>query len=492
MASVKTSPVKHRSTTPPPPESHGPDFAEKVIEAAVDEALHHYRYPTAYALRTLYDEKAGDAAFVSMIEEVFSQTADARTLDEFSRQLEKKKREGKRDNQGRDYFVPPSDDGRVTPHKPKPAPYARLIIHHRNGHGGGDDTRDDSRDDGKDDGERRAIKKLKLSHRNSEKTPRKMAEAGAGSSVRTPSTRKRRRRASGASDSSLSSELSSPDSPELPEGSDLGTGAGNENLASPSLRGAAKAKARARATGRAATGRASTRAGATTTGLTGPQSPSQSAPRPITTRRKSLASTKQQQQQAVSNASNASNPSGSNSPTTLLPLGSPTQPNNTPSAAGDDATMPGRLAVPAAEQISIRDKLAASAAKGRPKAPMPGPDNGLDGLGDAWEKRRQAQRVTNGYTATESSIRYGDEGGEATPVRTTRKTRQSAGVPPPSARATRSANKRFPDDSDRFDSPGLFSVLGDGSSVIGSRAATPTTSLRPAKKQKTGLRVKSS
>ena len=95
----------------------------------MDEALKHYRYPTAWALRTLYDEKSNDAQFVAMLEEIFNQTATAETVQEFSGLLEEKKREGKKDNQGCYYFIPPATNSRFTPHKPKAAPYAKLLHH---------------------------------------------------------------------------------------------------------------------------------------------------------------------------------------------------------------------------------------------------------------------------------------------------------------------------------------------------------------------------
>src|SRR5699024_8022432 len=104
---------------------------------------------------------------VAMVEDVFKQTADAETMQEFSRLLEQKKREGKRDNQGCYYFVPPTSNSRFTPHKPKPAPYAGLL---RNG---GDDDAAAAETPGAGEataaatpgaGERRAAKKAKFSH----------------------------------------------------------------------------------------------------------------------------------------------------------------------------------------------------------------------------------------------------------------------------------------------------------------------------------------
>lgn len=112
------------ATTPKRVHRREPDdaeFADKVVEAAVDEALMHYRYPTAWALRSLYDERSGDSEFVAMIEDVFKQRADTETMDEFARLIELKKREGKKDDQGCYYFVPHlriADSLRISPRLP--------------------------------------------------------------------------------------------------------------------------------------------------------------------------------------------------------------------------------------------------------------------------------------------------------------------------------------------------------------------------------------
>jgi hypothetical protein len=103
------------------------EFVDKVVEAAVDEALTHYRYPTAWALRTLYDENSSNQEFLTMVQKVFLQTANADELEEFARLVQAKKKEGKKDNKAGSYFVPPSANGRSTPHQPKRAPYGNLV-----------------------------------------------------------------------------------------------------------------------------------------------------------------------------------------------------------------------------------------------------------------------------------------------------------------------------------------------------------------------------
>ncbi|EGR52282.1 uncharacterized protein TRIREDRAFT_21215 [Trichoderma reesei QM6a] len=384
-----------------PREPEDKEFADLVVEAAVDEALMHFRYPTAWALRTLYDERCGDADFVAMVEDVFKQRADAETRDEFARLIEVKKREGKKDDAGCYYFVPPSTNSRFPPHTPMAAPYANLLHRHA--------------DDEK--GEGRAAKRSKTSHAGETPRSKKMANGSKshGDSTRTPS-RRRHRRDSGSSESSLSS-ASSHDAPKS---------------------------------------------------------------RPITsTRRKSLASDKQP-------VSNSSEPT------------SPTLPSRT-HASATEASMPGRV-------TGAELPLSNPPSKGKPS-----PKDGGSAVGPSmpaaddndlfWARRREAQKVTNGYTARESSIRNGDEDehDEVTPARRTRRTRTSLPAAPISTRATRSASKRpgshansnaNNDDVDAVaaSSPLAFS-FNEGSSTVGSRAVTPTN-LRPAKKPRTGLRIK--
>lgn len=196
------------------------------------------------------------------------------------------------------------------------------------------------------------------------------------------------------------------------------------------------------------------------------------------TRRKS---TKPQQFVSDAFGSNSESPTTSLSPSRDLPPSA----NFKTSAGG--AAMPGRIISAAEKQLSAKGKTAAAASTGATQSPVVS-----DELSEASERRRGARKVTNGYQVVESSLRDEDDGREMTPMRSTRKTRQS-GLPSASTRATRSANKRVTDEIERYDSPGAFSfsAQGDGSSVMGSRAVTPTN-FRPAKKQKTGLRIKSS
>lgn len=145
-------------------------------------------------------------------------------------------------------------------------------------------------------------------------------------------------------------------------------------------------------------------------------------------------------------------------------------------------TMPGRLEAP---------ELLADAARGsedtanQESAPSPMQHDQDESV---WNRRREAQTVTNNYTAKDSSVRKGLKADRpSTPVRKTRKTRQSLGAPT-STRATRSAVKRSGDeDGDRAASVAASLAGGEGSSLSESRAVTPTK-----KPKGSGLRVKSS
>jgi hypothetical protein len=484
LSSAKTSPVKQGTSSAIPGASHDADFTKKVVEAAIDEALKHYRYPTAWALRKLYDEKADDAQFVAMIEDVFSQTADSRTMEEFFAQVEEKKREGKKGNRGCYHFFPPATNSRYTPHKPKPSPYSHLLERPVN-----DDDDDGGGGNGEDNGEdSRPVKRIKVIHHSST-TPRKKVATGAkgvsgvSGSLRTPTSRKRVRRDSGSSESSLSSvmSLSSPEESHM---------ASHTSLASPSLRVSAKAASRAGATVRIQS-----------------QPKGDAKPGPIST---STTRTKVHRQGAVASdgpsSGSGSASSGNNSSYSTTSSSSTSrsasaskppahhrthqqhhrqhQHSNTTAtkSAADDASMPGRLVAsetPTATATTTKIAVHASSAA---EAHMTEEQDGF------WTRRRDAKRITNDYAVMESDVRNGDDERVATPARRSRRTRQSLAAPT-STRSTRSASKRVNDDDERTASPGVFSTQGDGSSVPGSRATTPTN-LRPAKKHKSGLRIK--
>ncbi|OHW93597.1 PHD-finger domain-containing protein [Colletotrichum incanum] len=433
------------------------DVVEKAVEVAVEEALRHYRYPTAWALRTLYDENSSNPAFLSMLEDVYHQTADEDTLDEFSRLIEDKKREGKKDNQACYYFVPPSTNSRFTPHKPKPAPYGQLL----------------SLDLGKSDDQEVTPTKKSSQRRKAPESPvddmdlddeSTLLAAETTMAATTPS-RRRARRDSASSDSSLSELSASPSlPPDSPSPSSPPVPAGFQQADSHSRRHSATT--------------AVTAAGADT------ETTSTSAPPPIDLqpmkrRGRSLA--------AKTSVSDASNPN------------SPTLPPNVSQAAGA-SNMPGRLSSPIFPNLSTTAAQSKSAGKknaNKDKAPRVLPSDDA-----TTARRRNARDSTISQTPQpESHIRGSDMRSRAGSVAASSPAvnlRKSIRTPAPnpslhlslSTRTTRSA-KRTHDEIDNTSSPTAPSFLDDVTPAASSRAATPTN-LRPTKKQRTGLRIKTS
>ncbi|KAK7404182.1 hypothetical protein QQX98_010024 [Neonectria punicea] len=476
------------------PDPEDKEFTDRVVEAAVDEALKHYRYPTAWALRTLYDENCHKASFVGMIETVFNQTADVATLRKFTKQIEQKKREGKKDNQGCYYFVPPSTNSRFTPHKPKAAPYGNLLQQQH---------LEEPQSEG------RAAKRAKTSHsarsqsrsqshthsHATRDTPRKMASGRAASAS-----------GHGNSNGSTSSSIRIRNSSDSNGNTSSSNNNNNNNKITNTANGEPRTPSRKRTRRDSASSDSSLSSAmsmslsspeATPTTRPGPGPDSSDAPksRPITTRRKSLAS---QTKQAKSN------PSASNSPTLRIASDTPTA--DASARASASASMPGRLSAAQLSPTNLPSKSFKAAKNGgrtsvsMPAAvavavPVPVADDASDDADSFWDRRRDARQFASSATVRESSVRGPDEEQVATPAKRTRKTRQSMAIPT-TTRATRSASKRPHDEVDMpVSSPVAWSFQGDGppgegSSTVGSRAVTPT--LRPPKKQRSGLRVKSS
>ncbi|KAK1457562.1 PHD-finger domain-containing protein [Colletotrichum cuscutae] len=442
------------------------DVVERAVEVAIDEALRHYRYPTAWALRTLYDENSSNPVFLSMFEDVYHQTADEDTLDEFSRLIEEKKREGKKDNQACYFFVPPSTNSRFTPHKPKPAPYGNLL------------SLDLSKSDDEDDDmpqvtptkkarKRREIPEspMGMSVDDEEDDDTTLLAAETTIATMTP-PRKRARRDSASSDSSLS-ELSA--SPSLPPDS--------PSPSSPPVSVAVQGDSHSR---RHSATTAATAAGADPeTTLT--SAPPPADPQPMKRRGRSLAA-----KASVSDASNSN---------------SPTLPPNVSQAAGA-SNMPGRLSSPIFPNLSTT--AAPSKANGKKNANKDKTPRVLPSDDATTLRRRDARDSTVSQTPQpESHIRGSDMRSRAGSMAASSPAvnlRKSARTPAPSSnlpvnltlstRTTRSA-KRTHDEIDNTSSPTAPSILGEVTPVTSSRAATPTN-LRPTKKQRTGLRIKTS
>ncbi|SPO02850.1 uncharacterized protein DNG_05527 [Cephalotrichum gorgonifer] len=170
----------------------------KVVDEAVESALKYHRYPTAYALRTVYDENSTNPRITAMFEAVFLQRADADTLNQFTALISERKRRGARNNVAYGHW-----DLTGIPEKPVPAPYGDLLRTDV-----GDGTR--------------AQKKQKTTHTDSPSFSRLLrkeagvtalvggANSNADATAKVPATPTRRRGRSDSlgSDSSLSSAIS--------------------------------------------------------------------------------------------------------------------------------------------------------------------------------------------------------------------------------------------------------------------------------------------
>jgi hypothetical protein len=452
-----TLPVTTRPAIPLSTDPEVKEFTDKVVDAAVDEALQHCRFPTAYALRTLYDERSAEPAFVAMIEDVFSQTADADTVSEFASLLEERKRQGKKDDLGACYFAPTSSSKRNTPRKPKPAPYAKMLK-----------SQSFDADDQGVTPTPRASKKIKIRHSRTPSKPNHTNGTTDGATdttkIKTPGSRKRNRRASGSSDSSLSTTMSL--SPFDTHGKKSAVAL--QSPVSPSFRGPVASAAADGAQANSADNHAN-------------DAPN---PQPITTRGKTLAA-------PAARAKGVSNTSDTHSPT-LTHQSQHQQKQRHPrrSRAGrshspvvDDASMPGRVSA-----VNLFPNLPRKISDTPPRQESEAQDPAHDD-GGLWDKKWEARRATEDYEAQHSFLRGSSPDEKATPTVTTRRTRQSL-LPSVGTRATRSASKRPNDDIDDTISPTAPSWNGDASSTVGSRAVTPSSQRPAAKKAKTGIRIK--
>ncbi|CZT51667.1 uncharacterized protein RSE6_12845 [Rhynchosporium secalis] len=104
--------IRYSSDSATPEPSLGPDglpvinqeLTDKVVEHAVNEALDRHKWPTAYALRLMYDEARSDPRIVRLFDAVYNGWASKSQMDEFRRELKIKKKEGKKGRTGEYYF----------------------------------------------------------------------------------------------------------------------------------------------------------------------------------------------------------------------------------------------------------------------------------------------------------------------------------------------------------------------------------------------------
>jgi hypothetical protein len=79
-------------------------ITDRVVESAVQRALDERRWPTAYALRTLYDDHRLNPRMVRLIDAIYNRRADEDQRREFAAVMSHKKKEGKKDRTGEYYF----------------------------------------------------------------------------------------------------------------------------------------------------------------------------------------------------------------------------------------------------------------------------------------------------------------------------------------------------------------------------------------------------
>ncbi|KAL2064428.1 hypothetical protein VTL71DRAFT_4922 [Oculimacula yallundae] len=104
--------IRHKSDSPTPEPALGPDglpvinldVTDRVVEYAVNEALDRHKWPTAYALRLMYDEWRTEPRMVRIFDAVYNGWANKPQMDEFRRKLKLKKKEGKKARTGEYYF----------------------------------------------------------------------------------------------------------------------------------------------------------------------------------------------------------------------------------------------------------------------------------------------------------------------------------------------------------------------------------------------------
>ena len=117
-------PVVSEPPTPVVTNEPTPAETDRVVELAVQEAIHAHRWPTAYALRTLFDDNNDNPRIVRLIEMIFTGRASEAQTKEFQAIMREKKREGSQDNTAHYYF---NGDGAETEQTPVPQPPPRQL-----------------------------------------------------------------------------------------------------------------------------------------------------------------------------------------------------------------------------------------------------------------------------------------------------------------------------------------------------------------------------
>ena len=461
---------------------------DDVVNAAVQEALSHYRYPTAYALKTLWEDHSDDADFLAMVNDVFYQTASAETTVKFSRLLRQKKKEGKKDNKGLLFFVERSTSSQPSPHKPTPAPYGDLIVPKVPDLAVDNHVVDDA--NVQSPTPKAAAHKASTGKRHKHRSPfvRVASANDAGTANSTPSRRRRKGSMDSSSDLSSARSVSPPLLPE-DDAEEQQADAEDEQDAGPEPEPKQEAprpqepeqqpeqdeqQDRDQAEGRRRTSRA---AGA----RRAERSHAAARAQPIAMRRRSAAKKHAD----------------------VSPTPNPPSPTHNPSL---DAAAPGMLA---AAQDALLPNLTAPRKTQKAKEPSPQPATynfpsrvGVVDENDRKSRlRRDARKVTDAVDAAAESFARGASVGQddadqdsddlPPPPPPESVQRQQRQVRPATGRSTRSSLKRTHDEIDDEPSPvaAIFPPPEAPGSALTSRAGTPGPR---AKRQRTGPRVKNS
>ena len=483
----------------------------KVVNEAVKTAMHR-RYPSAFALRTLYAENTSDPRVMSMFEDVFLQRADADTIDQFTALVTEKKRQGARNEVAYGNWLRTETLG---PKKqPVPAPYGHLLKQDA-----GEDTREQ--------------KRKKTTHADSpslSRSRRSGTDSGAtngrattatGGDTNAPTTPKKKRTRSDSmdSDSSLSSTMSF-DTPSVNDAASPIVVAKTADRPKPQIKlkfhsSQAKGKENKpeRQTSPASDSKVGT--GAPAGGAPGAAQgvgESSGAPgghQPMAGRGKTAVA-QQRKSPATTGPSTAWNPVPADgpknknrdtlSPSPCIPPQTPTLPehHHTPGprdaagphengSSGESRDMPGAVA-PLFPNLPVKTSGLRTALQ--PDTPDGGP-------------KRRASRGAAGRTedrvgARDASVASETRARSETPasVRRTRNAARTGTASTPVAggsatRSTRSAVKRAHDDMERTASPTASVFRSNAPSEAATRASTPVLP-PPSKRQRTGPRVKSS
>jgi hypothetical protein len=515
------------------------DVADKVVEAAVEEAIKHYRYPTAWALRMLYDENSDNGEFLSMVQEVFTQTADAETVEQFARLLNAKKRDGKKGNKGFLYFIPPATSNASTPHKPKRAPYGNLVRLEVPQIGA---DREQTTSERGQEQEQEPAQEPAREQESRKKKRKKLPEEPQPRVDETPS-KKRRKSSSKLSESATPAPKAMASNGKKKNGSTPATGNGKAKLTeSPSMRRKARAASIASSSSTLSSARSLTPPDGimdSDEDVDVPDVPP-SRPSPAAETSNNASAPTAPQPIARPKRNNAPKKKRNVSPTTptpsspaIIPTTTTNNNNNTTTrsqqqtaaAATAASSMPALIEPPIFPNLPPPKKSAYKAAGANQDKGIPVFASRVGRLDDNDEKirlRQKAKNVTNGPRLPESYHRHElddrekyphperarlDEaaraGGDA--ARSNPRSSRVSGAATvftdavngnlnAASRSTRSSRKRSHDEVDGEVSPTTVhfppGALDDASTAATSRAETPI--LRPAKKAKTGARVKQS